>query len=125
LAGSHARVLLDSQLRSDKDADMIPRSVMTWFLAFLLAVLMIALTTIAQGAPIAQLKAEGITLLITDEPCQLKAVGNLPYRATWTEKGKTFEGCAGGHPMGIVMFYWDDKSVSVAPVQAFTKVSAI
>jgi hypothetical protein len=28
---------------------MIPRSVMTWFLAFLLAVLMIAMTTIAQG----------------------------------------------------------------------------
>jgi len=32
------------------------------------------------------------------EACQIKAVGNLPKRATWQEKGKTFEGCAGESP---------------------------
>jgi hypothetical protein len=105
---------------------MIPRSAMTWFLAFLLAVFMIALTTIAQGAPMALYQSEGVTITIMDEPCQVKAVTNLPYRATWTEKGKTYEGCAGGHPAGIIMFYWEaDKMVSLAPMQSFKKVSAI
>jgi hypothetical protein len=118
-------VLLGSQLRTDKDANMIPRSAMTWFLAFLLAVFMIALTTIAQGAPIALFQSEGVTITITDEPCQLKAVTNLKHRATWNEHGKTHEGCAAGHPAGIILFYWEDKTVSIASAQAFKRVSAI
>jgi hypothetical protein len=76
---------------------MIPRSVMTWFLAFLLAVFMIALTTIAQAKPTHIAQDGNITITITDDKCALSAV-SMPFRATWKEGSKHYEGCVVQHP---------------------------
>lgn len=88
-----------------------------FFLAILLTV------GYAIGAPIFEASHDGVRIVVYDEPCKLPAVANLPRRATWAEKGKTFEGCAGISPIGVVMFFFDDKTVAAVPVQAFTRVT--
>lgn len=82
--------------------------------------------TNAHAGPILRGEAEGITVTIYEEACQLKEVTNLPKRATWTEKGKTFEGCIGAHPQfPILMGFFSDKTVVVLPVQIFTRVTGV
>jgi hypothetical protein len=49
----------------------------------------------------------------------LPAVSNLPYRGTWTEKGKTSEGCWALHPeVPLIISYWDDRTVAILPTVA-------
>lgn len=72
-----------------------------------------------------KMKAEagGVVVLAYDSKCKLKEVGNLPYRATWTENGKTLEGCVGIFTqMGICLFYFEDKTVVAIPMQMFSRV---
>jgi hypothetical protein len=79
--------------------------------------------SIVFATPMFATTSEGITITLTDEPCALDAVSNLKYRATWVEKEKTFEGCWAPHrEMGVVIAYFDDKTVALIPVQAFQKV---
>ncbi len=68
---------------------------------------------------------EGEIILLYDEPCAFKdVVSNLKYRATWQEKGKTFEGCWNLSPFGIVVLYMsNDKTMFVIPAQMFEQVS--
>jgi hypothetical protein len=74
--------------------------------------------------PMAAVEQEGIRVVVYTEDCQLPEVKNLPKRATWTEKGKTIEGCAGLMPqMGMVLFYFADKTVFPMPAQMFQPVS--
>ena len=91
----------------------------------LLALLL--LPSIAFAAPVYVAEVEGIRIELYDEPCKLKdTVSNLPYRATWTEKGKVFEGCFIPNPQtGVVMTYWrEDKSVAAIPLDAFKRVTS-
>jgi hypothetical protein len=82
--------------------------------------------TNANADPIYRATADGIVITLTNEDCKLPAVSNLKKRATWTEKGKTFEGCWGGHPaFPIVMGYFADKTVVVLPVEAFAPVTGV
>jgi hypothetical protein len=75
------------------------------------------------SAPMFTAATEGAIITLTDEPCTLEAVTNLKYRATWVEKEKTFEGCWAPHrELGVVIAYFDDKTVAIIPVQAFVKV---
>lgn len=72
--------------------------------------------------PIAEIREGGIIVTLTDEPCVLKEfVTNLPFRSTWTENGKTVEGCAGGM-MGAIVAWYSDKTVAFFPMSAFTRV---
>jgi hypothetical protein len=108
------------------DAAMIPRSVMTWFLAFLLAVFMIALTTIAQAKPLFVIELDDTTITFTDEPCALKAVGNLPYRAYRTQDGKVYEGCAGMNVFKHVLIYFvEDRSFVSLPGSMLKKLTGV
>lgn len=94
--------------------------------ACLVFLVMLAATwsTNANALPIFQAEADGIRIVLTDEDCKLTAVENLKKRATWTEKGKTFEGCYGIHPLfPIVMAYFADKTVVVFPNEVFQRVS--
>ena len=76
------------------------------------------------AAPMAQTVTEdGAKIVLTDEDCKLEAVKNLKHRATWTEKGKVYEGCYGVHPAGVMLGYFADKTVVLIPLQVFTKVS--
>jgi hypothetical protein len=64
----------------------------------------------------------GAIVTLYNEPCRIKTLTNLPYRATWIEKGKTFEGCyVPRTEAGIVLFYFDDGSVGYIPFQMLRK----
>ena len=79
----------------------------------------------ADAKPIAQTSVHGIVMTLTDEPCALKDRVDLPYRGTWDEKGKRYEGCFGLNHLGIVMMYFNDKSVAAFPPGAFTEVTGV
>jgi hypothetical protein len=77
------------------------------------------------ATPVYVAEADGARIVLTDEPCEVKAVSNLPYKAVWTEKGKDFTGCWAPRPNeGIVMGYFaEDRTVVVIPIQAFKRVT--
>ena len=56
-------------------------------LLFVLGTIVPVLGTPAQAAPLYRAEAEGVVIALTDEPCAMKEVTNLPRRATWTERG--------------------------------------
>jgi hypothetical protein len=92
----------------------------------LLAVLVftVAWATEAYAGPLFQAEAEGVKIVVYDEPCKLAVVTNLKYRATWQEKGKTYEGCVGGHPhFPVIMGYFADRTVVVLPTEMFVRVT--
>ena len=68
---------------------------------------------------------DGVVITLHKDKCELKDVVNLPHLATWDEKGKTFQGCWGFNPIGVVMLYFSDKTVGVVPSSAFTKVQGV
>lgn len=72
-----------------------------------------------------QAEGDGVRVVVyANEACSIPAVSNLPYKATWTENGKTVEGCAGIHPMGVVLLYFGaDKTVVMIPRQQFVRVT--
>lgn len=73
--------------------------------------------------PLFSATAEGATITLTNEPCKVPAIGNLPFRAVWVEKDKTYEGCFGvRQDLGLVLAYFDDRSVALIPIQIFRKV---
>lgn len=91
------------------------------FLALALVLLPLGL----YAGPVAMMEGKGLSVtLYHPEKCQLEAVSNLPFRATWTENGKTFEGCFTiDGQLGIVRMYFEDKSVVAIPVQLFQRVT--
>lgn len=95
-----------------------------WFIAFLIFVVGTVLYAAKVSAdPLFSATAEGATITLTDEPCKVPAIGNLPFRAVWVEKDKTYEGCFGvRQDLGVVLAYFDDRSVALIPIQLFRKV---
>lgn len=89
-----------------------------------IVLVLVATCTDLVAAPVAVGVHEGIRVVLTDEPCALVAVSNLPRRATWEEGGKTHEGCWGAM-QGVVAAYFTDRSVAVMPVELFVRVKAI
>ena len=98
-----------------------------WEVGMLVLIVVLGLLVVgnAKAEPMFRADAGDAVVTVHTEPCAVKAVGNLPKRATWVEKGKTFEGCAGQHPMfPILIFYFEgDKSVVVVPIELFQKVT--
>ena len=102
---------------------MRPMTIIPWALWALIIVIAIWATH-AAAEPIYQAEAEGVRIVIYQEDCKLKdVVANLPKRATWHEKGKVYEGCAGGHQVfPIIMAYFVDKTVVALAVEMFRPV---
>jgi hypothetical protein len=75
-------------------------------------------------APVAIANNEGVTITLTDEPCALAAVSNLKYRAIWSEPGTRFDGCFGVSGP-VVILYFDDRTVVVLPVRAFSLAQGV
>lgn len=99
-------------------------TVIPWFIWAALIVLAVW-TTGALAEPRFQVVADGARVVLHDDKCAVSAVANLPYKATWEEKGKVFQGCWGARPdAGVVMFYFDDKTVGIIPMQELTAVKA-
>ena len=69
----------------------------------------------------------GAVVTFFNDECELKGeVTNLPYKATWTEKGKVFQGCWGlSGDKSQFMGYFDDKSVVAVPVQMLERVTGV
>ncbi len=81
-----------------------------WWLV--LAAILYIMPARVQAEAIAKASAGNIAVTLYSEPCAMKeVVTNLPKRATWDEAGKHFEGCWGYNDAGIVMTYFNDKTV--------------
>jgi hypothetical protein len=94
---------------------------------FVVLALIVALPTLVFAEPMLAFQDGPVKIVIYTEDCALKnVVTNLPKRATWEEKGKSYEGCAAGTPFGFVMFYFaGDKTVALVPAEGFTKAAKI
>lgn len=108
-------------MEDDKVETVFPLPVWALIVAFVLC-----WPAAAFSKPMAQAQVEGITITLHNDPCTMPEITNLKMKATWLEKGKTFEGCWGAHPQyGLVMFYWSDKTVVVLPGDAFAPVTVL
>jgi hypothetical protein len=87
------------------------------------ALVLVVAATGAYAAPLYEAKDDKLLIVLTDEPCNLPEVANLKHRATWTEKGKTFQGCYAIHPaVPFVLAYFEDKTVVLFPAEVFQRV---
>lgn len=87
----------------------------------LLLFILLGVCALAYGEPTHKASGAGVEVVVYSESCTLKEVTNLPKRATWTENGKTVEGC-GGVTQGLAVFYWLDRTVTVTPASVFVRV---
>ena len=77
----------------------------------------------ALADPVATASADGVLITFYSDKCALKEVVNLPYRAVWTEGGKSVEGCYTARPeAGVVVCYFADKTVGLVPYRALKEV---
>lgn len=97
------------------------RLVRFWFPLLVAFVLFISWSPL-NASPVAKAEKDGVTITLFDEACKLDSVKNLQYRATWTEKSRSFEGCFSVQG-GIVIFFWSDLTVGLAPGQAFAPLT--
>lgn len=82
--------------------------------------------SMALSAPMFAFEGQGVRIVLTDDKCEMSEVTNLPYRVTWTEKGKTTDGCWGiAFDRERVNILFADKTVVSFPPQAFTKVTGV
>lgn len=67
---------------------------------------------------------DGAVITLYDDPCELKEeITNLPYKATWTEGGKQFDGCwAPVQALGIVQMWFSDKTAFPVPLRLLKPV---
>ena len=119
---------MDEREHQWHDFPEFPRlTILPWVLWALLAGIAIGGVLFAgqaSAAPLFRAETDGVTITLYDEDCKLSAVSNLKKRATWTEKGKTYEGCVGQHPAyPIFMAYFSDKTFVVLPIEIFSPVS--
>lgn len=79
----------------------------------------------AFATPIGIATKDQVSVILTNEPCRLKEVKNLPYRAIWREPNGEVEGCFSVFPGPSVGVYFEDKTVAVIPAMEFKKVTGI
>ena len=91
------------------------RLVAFWFPILLFIVLLVAWSPL-NAAPVAQLSEKDVVVTLYNEPCQLDV--KLQYRIVWKDKDKTYEGCW-GIMQGVVIAFFDDRSLALFPGQAF------
>jgi hypothetical protein len=95
---------------------------LTWFLATVLFIVL-GLSLQAQAKPTHIAQEGAVTITIHDDKCSLSSVTTLPLRVTWKENGKSFEGCVGQHPAGILILYFTDGSIVLISPQMFSRVT--
>ncbi len=93
-------------------------------LALILLALAVGLPTIALAGPVAVAQNDGARITLYNDPCRMSHVVDLPYRATWEENGVLHEGCYGMHQaIPVVVMYFTDRSIALAPRGIFAAVS--
>lgn len=96
--------------------------------ALISLVAFVVLLTFATGAfakPVLRLTNGPVTITLYDDKKSCQQAMNLTRKAVWMESGKEVQGCWGYNTIGVVMFWFDDKTVASAPAQAFTEISEI
>jgi hypothetical protein len=97
--------------------------------AWLLGALVWLIPFPVQSEPVYEAREEGsgVRVVLHDTPCELSEVSNLPRKVEWHENGKVIQGCWGQRPdIGIVLMYFGaDKTVGLAPMQAFRRVTGV
>lgn len=95
-------------------------------IAVLLGLVLVGCVTEAAAGPIAVVTNDGAKITLYDDPCELNEVSNLPQKAVWQEKGKTYAGCWSLHPAGfVVTFFKEDRTVAIIPARVFEKVTGV
>ena len=105
---------------------MTSRSFVVGGVLVLLLLLSLHFASKAYADPRMQAKGEdGSVITIYDEPCKLKSVvSNLNYRALWQKGSERYEGCVGMSAFtGLLVFYFDDKTVFDLPRELFKPVT--
>lgn len=72
----------------------------------------------------------GVVITIYDSPCRMEnPPSNAPYRATWEERGKVFEGCVAAQQTRPTMFdfaaQFSDRALSCMPAEAFEPLQSM
>jgi hypothetical protein len=103
------------------------KTILPWFLWAVLALGMIVLLLRSgevRAEPLFQASVGGVRVLLHNDKCAIEAVSNLPFRATWLEGEKVYEGCWGPRPdFKVVVLYFTDKTIGLAPMSTFSKVT--
>lgn len=89
----------------------------------LFVLLLTACTTLAE--PLAQVESNGVRIVLYTAPCALPAIANMPHRAEWTAKGKTFAGCWTLNSFNLIVMYFDDRTTIAIPAQHFARVNGV
>jgi hypothetical protein len=99
------------------------KTILHWALWLLIVSAVIGIVRKAYADPFISAEQDGVRIVVYTEPCTLNEVKNLPQRATWTQDGKTIEGCAGYlKELEMVTFYFADRTVFPVPAALFQKV---
>ena len=97
-----------------------------WVVRVLVAIallVLVAWATKAYSEAIYEAVDVDVRVVLYNDPCELKVVSNLKHKAIWQEKGKTYQGCWGARPdINHIMFFFDDGSVGLIPVNALSPV---
>ena len=95
------------------------------FFVLLLGLILLIVGLPAEAKGIAQATDGTSTVTLYDDKCALPAVSNLPFRATWSEHGKTTEGCFTIMGPIVVMYFEVDRTVALAGAENFHKLTGI
>lgn len=94
--------------------------------AIFLAGILFCVATSVYGEPVLETSEGDVRVVLHTDQCALKEIVNLPYKAVWHENGKEVQGCWGPRPdAGVVVFYFADKTVALAPIQSFRRLTSI
>lgn len=68
-----------------------------------------------------------VTITVYDQPCKMdNPPANTPWRVTWEEKGKTYEGCVVPQPFdreqSAFAMQFDDRTVVCVPTGRFKQL---
>jgi hypothetical protein len=86
------------------------------------------LLTFATGAfakPVLRTSSGPVTITLYDDKRVCQQATNLPRKAVWMEAGKEIHGCWGLNPFGMVMFWFEDRTVASAPGHEFVEIKEV
>ena len=89
----------------------------------LLAVLLTA--SVATAEPLLQVQSGNIRIVLHSEPCELRAIANLPHRAEWIVRNETFAGCWTLDVFDQIVMYFEDRTAVTVPAKLFVAVRGI
>ena len=97
------------------------------YLLALAAVWFLTLPYNAHAEAVFEATQGDIRVVLHSDDCALKEVSNLPKKAVWHENGKQIEGCWGPNPqLGVIaMYFAADRTVGLAPIQAFKRLVGV